>query len=109
MSSSFDAPVLENYIYFGDMIPSSTSHVVKNRTELDSIPLDVENLWIGRFDTSEITEYSLSLFQSLQSLVIGNSIFWTTDFELSNLPNLQSVVFGNCAFEYSPSVVFESN
>ena len=110
ISSQFDATGLENYISFGDKTPSSTSCVVKNRTELDSIPLNVEDLWIGRFDTSGITEFSFNTFQSLESLVIGNGIFWeATSFELSNLPQLQSVKLGNSAFHCVHSVVFESD
>ena len=80
-----------------------TSHVVKSRTELDTLPLDMEDLWIGRFDTTGITEYSFSAFQSLRSLVIGNSIFWeVTSFELSNLPSLQSIDIGR-SFRYALS------
>ena len=110
ISLSFDATGLEYYISFGDKTPSSTSCVVKNRTELDSIPLNVEDLWIGRFDTSGITEFSFNTFQSLESLVIGNGIFWeATIFELSNLPQLQSVKLGNSAFHCVHSVVFESD
>ena len=108
--SSFDATGLEYYISFGDRTPSSTSHIVRNRTELDSIPLNVEDLWIGRFDTSGITEFSFNTFQSLGSLIIGNGIFWTVaSFELSNLPSLQSVNLGYAAFRYVHSVVFESD
>ena len=104
ISSSFDAIGLENYISFGDKTPSSTSYVVKNRTELDSIPLDVEDLWIGRFDTSRMTEYSFNSFQSLESLIIGNGIFWeATSFELSNLPSLQSIGIGDKCFYWAPS------
>ena len=110
ISSSFDASGLENYISFGDKTPSSTSCVVRNRTELNSIPLNVEDLWIGRFDTSGITEFPFNRFQSLKSLVIGNGIFWgVTSFELSNLPQLQSVKLGVCAFRDVHSVVFESD
>ena len=110
ISSSFDATGLENYISFGDRTPSSTSYVVKNRTSLNSIPLDVEDLWIGRLDISGITEFSFNTFQSLESLVIGNGIFWeVTSFELNNLPQLQSVKLGYYAFYYVHSVVFESD
>ena len=99
ISSSFDAIGLENYISFGDKTPSSTSCVVKNRTQLDSIPIEVEDLWIGRFDTTGLTEYSFNAFQSIQSLVIGNGTFWTvTSFELSNLPQLQSIDIGDYCF-----------
>ena len=110
ISSSFDAIGLENYISFGDKTPSSTSYVVRNRTELSSIPLDVEDLWIGRLDTSGLTEFPFNRFQSLKSLVIGNSIFWgVTSFELSNLPQLQSVKLGWGAFCNVHSIVFESD
>ena len=104
ISSSFDATGLEYYISFGDRTPSSTSHIVRNRTELDSIPLGVEDLWISRFDTSGITEFSFKRFQSLQSLVIGNGIFWeATSFELNNLPSLQSIDIGDYCFRDAPS------
>ena len=104
ISSSFDATSLEYYISFGDKTPSSTSYVVKNRASLNSIPLNVEDLWIGRFDTSGITEFPFNRFQSLKSLVIGNSIFWgVTSFELSNLPSLQSIEIGVRCFYWAPS------
>ena len=104
ISSSFDAIGLENYISFGDKTPSSTSYVVRNRTELDSIPLNVEDLWIGRFDTSGITEFSFNSFQSLESLIISNGIFWeATSFELSNLPSLQSIGINDWCFRYASS------
>ena len=99
---SFDAIGLVNSLSFGDKAPSSTSFVVKNRTELYSIPLDVEDLWIGRFDISGITEFSFNTFQSLESLVIGNGIFWeATSFELSNFPQLQSIDIGKNCFRYA--------
>ena len=60
---------------FGNKIPSSASYIVKNRTELNSIPSDVEDLWIGRIDTSGITEYSFDGFKSIKSLVIGECIY----------------------------------
>ena len=92
------------------MKPTSTSHIVKNRTELNSISSDVEDLWIGRFDTSGITDFSLSSIQSLKSLVIGNHSFWSaTSFVLNNLPQLQSVKLDCYAFWYVHSVVFESD
>ena len=110
ISSSFDATGLEYYISFGDKIPSATSYVVRNRTELNSIPLGVEDLWIGRFDTTGIIEFPFNRFQSLKSLVIGNCIFWeVTSFEVSNLPQLQSVRLGAVAFHYVHMVVFESD
>ena len=104
ISSQFDASGLEDYISFGDKTPSSTSYVVMNRTSLNSIPLDVEDLWIGRFDTTGLTDYSFNRFQSLKSLVIGNGVFWgVTSFELGSLPSLQSIDIGDWCFFYAPS------
>ena len=110
ISSSLDAAVLENCISFGNKTPSSTSHVVRNRIMLESIPLDVEDLWIGCFDTSGLTEFSFNRFLSLKSLVLGSNTLWNvTQFELNGLPQLQSVKLGSLAFEYVHSVVFESD
>ena len=110
ISSSFDAAALENYISFGNKTPSSTSHVVRNRIMLESIPLNVEDLWIGCFDTSGLTELSFNRFLSLKSLVLGSNTFWNvTQFELNGLPQLQSVKLDDAAFEYVHSIVFESD
>ena len=100
----FDAPGLEYYLSFGGKLPSSTSCVVKSQTSLNSIPLNVEDLWIGRFDTSGITEFSFNAFQSLKSFVIGNDVFWeVTSFELSNLPSLQFINVGCYSFQWVSS------
>ena len=110
ISSSFDAAALENYISFGNKTPSSTSHVVRNRIMLESIPLDVEDLWIGCFDTSGLTEFSFNRFLSLKSLVLGSNTFWNvTQFELNGLPQLQSVNLGYSAFKRVHSIVLESD
>ena len=102
--SSFDAPDLQQYISFGDKTPSSTSYVVKNRASLNSIPLNVEDLWISRFDTSGITEFSFNRFQLLKSLTISRYMFMkVTRLELSNIPSLQSIDIGHYCFEYTPS------
>ena len=100
ISSSLDAAALENYISFGNKTPSSTSHVVRNRIMLESIPLDVEDLWIGCFDTSGLTEFSFDRYLSLKSLVLGSNTFWNvTQFELNGLPQLQSIDMGeNCFY-----------
>ena len=99
ISSSFDATGLENYLSFGTMEPSSASTVVRNRTELNSIPLNVEDLWIGRFDTSEVSEFSANRFQSLKTLVIGNGCFGNVRvFELDGLNELESVEIGRDSF-----------
>ena len=99
ISSSFDAAGLENYLNYGTMEPSSASTVVRDRTDLNSIPLDVENLWISRFDTSDVSEFSPSRFQSLKTLVIGNGLFWSVNrLELNNLTSLQILYIGNGCF-----------
>ena len=104
ISSSFDATGLENYINFGTMKPSASSTVVRNRKELKSIPLDVEDLWISRFDTSDVSEFLPSRFQSLKTLVIGNGLFWSVNrLELNNLTFLQSIEMGGACFCYAPS------
>ena len=77
---------------------------------LESIPLDVEDLWIGCFDTSGLTEFSFDRYLSLKSLVLGSNTFWNvTQFELNGLPQLQSVKLGECAFHRVHSIVFESD
>ena len=109
ISSSFDAAALENYIRFGDKSPSSTSYVIRNRIMLESIPLDVEDLWIGCFDTSGLTEFSFDRYLSLKSLVLGSNTFWyVTQFELNGLPSLQSIIFGKYSTCYTPSLSLTS-
>ena len=104
ISSSFDATGLENYINFGKQEPTVSSTVIRNRTEFNSIPLDVEDLWIGRFDASYMYELSPSRFQSLKTLVIGNGLFWSVNrLELNNLTFLQSIEMGGACFCYAPS------
>ena len=99
ISSSFDAAGLENYINFGKQEPTVSSTVIRNRTELNSIPLDVEDLWIGRFDASDMYEFLPSRFQSLKTLVIGNGLFWSVNIlELNNLTSLQILYIGNGCF-----------
>ena len=103
-SSSFDATGLENYINFGKLEPSPTSTVVRNRTEFNSIPLDVEDLWIGRFDTSDLSEFTPNRFKSLKTLVIGNGTFWSVNrLELNNLTCLEMLYIGDYAFQNTGS------
>ena len=103
ISSSFDAPGLEQYLICGDNTPPATSHVVRNQAELDTVPSDVEELWIGRFDTMVERDYSFNSFQSLKSLVIAKNVFWeVTSLKFWNLPFLQSIEIGNnCFFNVS--------
>ena len=99
ISSSFDAAGLENYINFGKQEPTVTSTVIRSRTEFNSIPLDVEDLWIGRFDASYMYELSPSRFQSLKTLVIGNGLFWSVNrLELNNQNSLQIIYIGDYCF-----------
>ena len=105
ISSSFDASALENCISFGDKSPSSTSYVIRNRIMLESIPLDVEDLWIGCFDTSGLAEFSFDRYLSLKSLVLGSNTLWNvTQFELNNLPSLQFIDMGDYCFFLAPSL-----
>ena len=86
------------------MKPSASSTVVRNRTEFNSIPLDVEDLWIGRFDTSDVSEFLPSRFQSLKTLVIGNGLFWSANrLVLNNLTSLQILYIGMYCFNRAPS------
>ena len=104
ISSSFDATGLENYINFGKLEPSPTSTVVRNRTEFNSIPLDVEDLWIGRFDTSDVSEFTPNRFKSLKTLVIGNGTFWSVNrLELNNLTCLEMLYIGDYSLNRAPS------
>ena len=104
ISLSFDATGLENYINFGKLEPSPTSTVVRNRTEFNSIPLDVEDLWIGRFDTSDVSEFTPNRFKSLKTLVIGNGTFWSVNrLELNNLTCLEMLYIGDYAFQNTGS------
>ena len=99
ISSSFDAAGLENYINFGKQEPTVSSTVIRNRTEFNSIPLDVEDLWIGRFDTSDVSEFLPSRFQSPKTLVIGDRQFWSVNrLELKNQNSLQILYIGNGCF-----------
>ena len=104
ISLSFDATGLENYINFGKLEPSPTSTVIRNRTEFNSIPLDVEDLWIGRFDTSDVSEFTPNRFKSLKTLVIGNGTFWSVNrLELNNLTCLEMLYIGDYAFQNTES------
>ena len=87
------------------MKPSASSTVVRNRTELNSIPLNVEDLWIGRSDTSDLSEFTPNRFQSLKTLVIGKGLFLLVNrLELNNLPSLQILYIGNWCFRDAPSL-----
>ena len=86
------------------MEPSATSIVVRNRTEFNSIPLDVEDLWIGRFDTSDIYVFTPNRFKSLKTLVIGNGTLWSVNkLYLNNLTSLQILYIGDGCFYYALS------
>ena len=101
--SSFDATELEQYLYFGDKYPSNNSHVVKNRSQYDSIPTNVEDIWIQLFDTTDISNISFNGFHSLKRLVIGNNLFWRVNsLNMTTIPFLESIEFGKRCF-YSAS------
>ena len=59
----------------------------------------MEDLWISRFDTSDVSEFSPSRFQSLKTLVIGNGLFWSVNrLELNNQNSLQIIYIGDYCF-----------
>ena len=99
LSSPFDALGLEQYISFREKKLSSTSYVAKDRSELNSIPLNVEDLCIGHFDTLGIAGISFKKYQSLKTLVIGINLFIEVfRFGIKDLPSLQSIEVGDYSF-----------
>ena len=59
----------------------------------------MEDLWISRFDASDMYELSPSRFQSLKTLVIGNGLFWSVNrLELNNQNSLQILYIGDGSF-----------
>ena len=109
ISSSFDATGLDNYINFGKLEPSATSTVVRNRREFNSIPLDVKDLWIRRFDTSDISAFTPNRFKSLKTLVIGNGTLWTVNgLYLNNLTCLEMLYIGEGCFHRATDITLTS-
>ena len=109
-SSSFwslDATGIEHYISFNSLETSPSRYIVKNRTELQSVSKNTEELWIQLFDTAGLNSISFSSVQSLKTLVIGNNLFWgVTCFELSHLHSLQSIHIGRRCFYRTVSSSF---
>ena len=64
----------------------------------------MEDLWIGRFDTSDVSEFTPNRFKSLKTLVIGNGTFWSVNrLELNNLTCLEMLYIGDYAFQNTGS------
>ena len=95
---------LQNYYLFGNKNPTS-GYLVKNSMELNSIPSNVQDLWIQLFDTSEIVRSRVSGYLSLRTMVIGNNLFRRANrLEITNLPRLQSIEIGNTCFDSASSL-----
>ena len=87
-----DANGLQDYISFGQQVPSS-SVVIRNQTELNRIPSDVEDLWIANFEIAKQKNLILNQQQSMKNLTIGiNALNGISVLELNGLAALQRVV-----------------
>ena len=96
MYSSFfliiDANGLQDYISFRQQVPSS-SDVIRNQTELNRIPSDVEDLWIANFEIAKRKNMILNQQQSIKNLTIGiNALNGISVLELNGLEALERVV-----------------
>ena len=96
MYSSFfliiDANGLQDYISFGQQVPSSCD-VIRNQTELNRIPSDVEDLWIADFVIAKQKNLILNQQQSMKNLTIGiNALNGVSMMELNGLEALERVV-----------------
>ena len=95
MYSSFfliiDANGLQDYISFGQQVPSS-SVVIRNQIELNRIPSDVEELWIANFEIAKQKNLILNQQQSMKNLTIGiNALNGVSVLELNGLEALERV------------------
>ena len=97
--SSIDATALRDRICF---TTPPTGLIVQNQAELSSIPRGIEELWIQPFDTTGLTSLPLDHFESLKTLVIGNTCFCgVATLELSGFPFLESIEIGKWCFFHS--------
>ena len=87
-----DADGLQDYISFGQQVPSS-SVVIRNQTELNRIPSDVEDLWIANFMVAKQKNLILNQQQSMKNLTIGiNALNGISVLELNGLEALERVI-----------------
>jgi hypothetical protein len=67
--------------------------VIRNQTELNRIPSDVEDLWIANFEISKQKNLILNQQQSMRNLTIGiNALNGISVLELNGLEALERVV-----------------
>ena len=87
-----DANGLQDYISFGQQVPSS-GYVIRNQTELNRIPSDAEELWIAKIEIAKQKNVILNQQQFTKNLTIGfNALNSISILELSGLTALQRVV-----------------
>mgnify|MGYP002895690999 CR=1 FL=1 len=87
-----DANGLQDYISFRQQV-SSSSDVIRNQTELNRIPSNVEDLWIANFEISMQKNVILNQQQSMKNLTIGiNALNGISVLELNGLEALERVV-----------------
>ena len=67
--------------------------MIRNQTELNRIPSDVEDLWIANFDIAKQKNLILNQQQSMKNLTIGiNALTGVSVLELSGLEALERLV-----------------
>ena len=67
--------------------------MIRNQTELNRIPSDVEDLWIANFDIAKQKNLILKQQQSMKNLTIGiNALNGVSMMELNGLEALERVV-----------------
>ena len=67
--------------------------MIRNQTELNRIPSDVEGLWIANFEIAKQKNVILNQQQSMKNLTIGiNALNGISVLELNGLAALQKVV-----------------
>ena len=87
-----DANGLQDYISFGQQVPSS-GIVIRNQTELNRIPSDVEDLWIANFEIAKQKNLIMKQQHSMKKLTIGiNALNGITVMELNGLEALERVI-----------------
>ena len=67
--------------------------MIRNQTELNRIPSDVEDLWIANFERAKQKNLILNQQQSMKNLTIGiNALNGITVMELNGLEALERVI-----------------
>ncbi|KAK8823028.1 hypothetical protein WA538_002181, partial [Blastocystis sp. DL] len=83
---------LQDYISFGQQVPLSCD-VIRNQTELNRIPSDVEDMWIADFMVAKQKNLILNQQQSMKNLTIGiNALNGVSVLELNGLEALERVI-----------------